>query len=106
MVRIHREKLIEDLFGSQTQHEQSLLEASLARLGDLGGGILIYLRSGFAGVPLDTLSGGDGSRAGEPATGTGLRSASVRRFFATSVCPSFASSLDAKSTSLVLKASG
>ena len=64
VVRIHREKLIEDLFGSQTRHEQSLLEASLARLGELGGGILIYLRSGFAGVPLDTLAGGDASRAG------------------------------------------
>ena len=64
VVRIHREKLIEDLFGSQTQHEESLLEASLNRLGELGGGVLIYLRSGFAGVPLDNLSGGDDSRAG------------------------------------------
>ncbi|MCE2459181.1 MAG: 3,4-dihydroxy-2-butanone-4-phosphate synthase [Pseudomonadales bacterium] len=63
VVRIHREKLIEDLFGSQTRHEESLLEASLNRLGELGG-ILIYLRSGFAGVPLDTLAGGDDSRAG------------------------------------------
>ncbi len=64
VVRIHREKLIEDLFGSQTQHEKSLLEASLSRLGELGGGILIYLRSGFAGVPLDNLTGGEDSRAG------------------------------------------
>ena len=55
-VRIHREKLIEDLFGSQTSHETSLLHASLARLSELGGGILIYLRSGFAGVPLDNLT--------------------------------------------------
>ena len=56
VVRIHREKLIEDLFGSQTSHETSLLQASLVRLGELGGGILIYLRSGFAGVPLDNLT--------------------------------------------------
>ena len=64
VVRIHREKLIEDVFGSQTRHEESLLEASLNRLGELGGGVLIYLRSGFAGVPLDNLAGGDDSRAG------------------------------------------
>ena len=65
VVRIHREKLIEDLFGSQTRHERSLLQASLERIGELGGGILIYLRSGFAGVPLDNLQDGTApSRAG------------------------------------------
>ena len=65
VVRIHREKLIEDLFGSQTRHERSLLQASLERIGELGGGILIYLRSGFAGVPLDNLQDGSApSRAG------------------------------------------
>ena len=66
-VRIHREKLIEDVFGSQTSHQSSLLQAALARLQALGGGILIYLRSGFAGVPLDNLQGradGSASRAG------------------------------------------
>ena len=64
VVRIHREKLIEDLFGSQTKHDKSLLEASLERIDELGGGILIYLRSGFAGVPLDNLTGTEVSRAG------------------------------------------
>ena len=65
VVRIHREKLIEDLFGSQTRHERSLLQASLERIGELGGGVLIYLRSGFAGVPLDNLQDGTApSRAG------------------------------------------
>lgn len=65
VVRIHREKLIEDLFGSQTRHERSLLQAALERIGALGGGVLIYLRSGFAGVPLDSLQdGGAPSRAG------------------------------------------
>ena len=70
VVRIHREKLIEDLFGSQTSHATSLLQASLKRLGEVGGGILIYLRSGFAGVPLDNLTQADGedaSRAGRRA---------------------------------------
>ena len=67
VVRIHREKLVEDLFGPQSSHASSLLDASLNRLGELGGGILIYLRSGFAGVPLDHLAQaeGDGSRAGK-----------------------------------------
>ena len=67
VVRIHREKLVEDLFGPQTNHSSSLLQASLNRLGELGGGVLIYLRSGFAGVPLDNLAqaDGEGSRAGK-----------------------------------------
>ena len=67
VVRIHREKLVEDLFGPQSRHTSSLLDASLKRLGELGGGILIYLRSGFAGVPLDHLAQADGesSRAGK-----------------------------------------
>ncbi len=55
-VRIHREKLIEDLFGSQSEHEANLLDASLERIQKLGAGVVIYLRSGFVGVPLDKLS--------------------------------------------------
>ncbi len=55
-VRIHREKLVEDLFGPQSpEHSQSLLAASLSKIDALGGGVLIYLRSGFVGVPLDHL---------------------------------------------------
>ncbi len=64
-VRIHREKLVEDLFGSQSRHESSLLQAALKRLGELGGGVLIYLRSGFAGVPLDNLVETDGAPSRE-----------------------------------------
>jgi 3,4-dihydroxy 2-butanone 4-phosphate synthase/GTP cyclohydrolase II len=55
-VRIHREKLIDDLFGPQSAHEESLLDASLDRIEKLGAGVLIYLRSGFVGVPLDKLT--------------------------------------------------
>lgn len=58
-VRIHREKLIEDVFGSQTTHDTNLLDASLDRIEKHGGGILIYLRSGFVGVPLDNLNADD-----------------------------------------------
>ena len=55
-VRIHREKLIEDIFGPQDDHPSRLLEVALRRIHELGGGVFIYLRSGFVGVPLDTLT--------------------------------------------------
>ena len=54
-VRIHRERLVEDIFGPQSNHEMSLLDLSLRRIDDLGGGVMIYLRSGFVGVPLGSL---------------------------------------------------
>ena len=54
-VRIHRERLVEDIFGPQSNHDSSLLELSLRRIDDLGGGVMIYLRSGFIGVPLGSL---------------------------------------------------
>ena len=55
-VRIHREKLVEDLFGPQSPaHDESLISAALSKIESLGGGVLIYLRSGFVGVPLEHL---------------------------------------------------
>ena len=55
-VRIHREKLVEDVLGPQSnEHSQNLLNAALQRIDSLGGGVLIYLRTGFVGVPLETL---------------------------------------------------
>lgn len=54
-VRMHREKLIDDVFGPQTEHPHSLLDAALDRIKALGGGVVIYLRSGFVGVPLEKL---------------------------------------------------
>ena len=54
-VRIHRERLVEDIFGPQVHHANSLLKLSLARLAEHGCGVLIYLRGGFVGVPLDSL---------------------------------------------------
>ncbi len=50
-VRIHREKLVEDIFGSQGEHPTNVLNAALGRIEALGGGVLIYLRTGFVGVP-------------------------------------------------------
>lgn len=56
-VRIHREKLLEDVFGPQSEdHDKNILDVSLLRFQELGGGVLIYLRSGFEGVPLEALS--------------------------------------------------
>lgn len=55
-VRIHREKLIDDVLGPQTDHEHNLLDASLERIDSIGGGVLIYLRTGFVGVPHENLS--------------------------------------------------
>jgi 3,4-dihydroxy 2-butanone 4-phosphate synthase/GTP cyclohydrolase II len=55
-VRIHREKVLDDIFGPQTNHPSSLLDVSLDRINELGGGVLIYLRSGFVGVPLESLA--------------------------------------------------
>ena len=53
-VRIHREKLVEDIFGAQTEeHPNNLLNAAMKRIEALGGGVLIYLRTGFVGVPLE-----------------------------------------------------
>ncbi|MCY3819856.1 MAG: 3,4-dihydroxy-2-butanone-4-phosphate synthase [Gammaproteobacteria bacterium] len=54
-VRIHRERLVEDIFGPQSNHESRLLDLSLRRMDDLGGGVLIYLRTGFVGVPHGSL---------------------------------------------------
>ncbi|HCD26833.1 MAG: 3,4-dihydroxy-2-butanone-4-phosphate synthase [SAR116 cluster bacterium] len=55
-VRIHREKLVEDIFGTQGDHKTNVLNAALQRINDLGGGVLIYLRTGFVGVPLEKLA--------------------------------------------------
>lgn len=45
-VRIHRENVLSDVFG-----ESPMLNAALARIAEAGGGVLIYLREGAAGVP-------------------------------------------------------
>ncbi len=54
-VRIHREKLVDDVFGPQSAHSENLLNAALHKIERLGGGVLIYLRTGFVGVPLESI---------------------------------------------------
>ena len=55
-VRIHREKLVEDIFGTQGEHQTNVLQAAQNRIEKLGGGVLIYLRTGFVGVPHENLA--------------------------------------------------
>ena len=55
-VRIHREKLVEDIFGTQGDHDTNVLQAAQNRIQKLGGGVLIYLRTGFVGVPHENLA--------------------------------------------------
>jgi 3,4-dihydroxy 2-butanone 4-phosphate synthase/GTP cyclohydrolase II len=49
-VRIHREEVIDDVFGGRTGNA-NLISRTLGRLATQGGGVLIYLREGSAGVP-------------------------------------------------------
>lgn len=55
-VRIHREKLVDDVFGPQAGHDANLLDTALDRIQSLGGGVMIYLRTGFVGVPHETIA--------------------------------------------------
>ncbi len=57
LVRIHREKLVEDVFGPQDNHESRLVDLALERIVGHGGGVLIYLRAGLEGVPFVKLHG-------------------------------------------------
>ena len=56
LVRIHREEVIDDVFGGQGG-SSNLVVRSLRRLAAEGRGVLIYLREGSAGVPAAELRG-------------------------------------------------
>ena len=55
LVRIHRERLVEDVFGPQLEHDKRLIDLALERLVAAGGGVFIYLRAGSEGVPFAQL---------------------------------------------------
>ena len=57
-VRIHREEVIDDVFGGQSG-SANLISRSLRRIAAQGRGVLIYLREGSAGVPAAELRGRD-----------------------------------------------
>lgn len=57
-VRIHREEVIDDVFGGQGGSAR-LVSRTLGRLAARGRGVLIYLREGSAGVPAAELRGRD-----------------------------------------------
>lgn len=44
LVRIHRERLLDDVFGSQSGHDDNLVETCLKRISEVTCGIFIYLR--------------------------------------------------------------
>lgn len=46
LVRIHRERLLDDVFGSQSGHQSNLVATCLQRISDEKSGIFLYLRSG------------------------------------------------------------
>ncbi len=50
-VRIHRERIIYDVFGPSNRREKSLIARALRRFQAEGKGVLVYLRDGSAGVP-------------------------------------------------------
>jgi 3,4-dihydroxy 2-butanone 4-phosphate synthase / GTP cyclohydrolase II len=57
-VRIHREEVIDDVFGGHGGGANLILRA-LRRIAAQGRGVLIYLREGSAGVPAAELRGAD-----------------------------------------------
>ncbi|MES2907239.1 MAG: 3,4-dihydroxy-2-butanone-4-phosphate synthase [Pseudomonadota bacterium] len=50
--RLHRQNILDDIFGNQER-----LQATYARFQVAGGGVLVYLREGAAGVPSTHLAG-------------------------------------------------
>ena len=55
-VRIHREKLVEDLFGAQSEeHPDSLLNSHEAHR-NVGRWLMHLFANGFVGVPLEDLN--------------------------------------------------
>jgi 3,4-dihydroxy 2-butanone 4-phosphate synthase/GTP cyclohydrolase II len=68
LVRIHREQVISDVFARRDGAPGHLIPKALQRLAGNGGGVLIYLREGTAGVPGATSSGPaeTGSEAADP----------------------------------------
>lgn len=46
LVRIHRERVLDDVFGSQAGYERNLVHTALERIRNAGGGVFIYLRAG------------------------------------------------------------
>ncbi len=45
LVRIHRARLLDDVFGSQSGHEHSLINTALKAIDQEGSGVLLYLRA-------------------------------------------------------------
>ncbi|MEX2648110.1 MAG: 3,4-dihydroxy-2-butanone-4-phosphate synthase [Alphaproteobacteria bacterium] len=64
-VRIHREDILGDAFGPREGAHASVLARALDRLARSEGGVLVYLREGSAGVPVQPLLGEADAPEGE-----------------------------------------
>ncbi|MFV2092491.1 MAG: 3,4-dihydroxy-2-butanone-4-phosphate synthase [Hyphomicrobiales bacterium] len=75
ITRLHRENVVEDVFG-----QSAMLEIALDRIAAAGQGVLVYLREGGAGVPAMGWKPGARSDASadEPAAGEGAQSEAIR----------------------------
>lgn len=76
ITRLHRENVVEDVFG-----QSAMLNISLDRIAAAGQGVLVYLREGGAGVPAMAWQKGvrfDTPPAAEPAPGEGAQSEAIR----------------------------
>ena len=56
LTRIHRERIIDDIFGSQLGHADSLVNAGLAAIARKGQGVFLYLRQSDQATVEDTRS--------------------------------------------------
>jgi 3,4-dihydroxy 2-butanone 4-phosphate synthase/GTP cyclohydrolase II len=72
-VRIHREEVIDDVFGGQSG-SANLISRSLRRIAAQGRGVLIYLREGSAGVPAAKLRGREAAPDGSASASERVRS--------------------------------
>ena len=81
LTRLHKPNIVKDLFTGPAR-----MQAVLEHFKKAGRGVLVYLRDGAAGVPVDAARRGR-SRRKPIATGNGARSASARRSCAISASP-------------------
>jgi 3,4-dihydroxy 2-butanone 4-phosphate synthase/GTP cyclohydrolase II len=76
-VRIHREQVIDDVFGGRGGRETNLIAKALRRIQADGRGVLIYLREGTPGVPVVGLQQ---QAAAEPAPAEGSEAIRKRQW--------------------------
>jgi 3,4-dihydroxy 2-butanone 4-phosphate synthase/GTP cyclohydrolase II len=56
-VRIHRERIVNDVFEKHSEGDANLISRALRRFKAEGRGVLVYLRDGSSGVPITRMEG-------------------------------------------------